>query len=254
VHEGVVRSVVKKIVCNDRTIAGKLKVEPVNIVIMQVYMPTSEYEDDEVEKFYDTIEEILEEDGKGDTNSIILGDWNRVVGEESYKNIVGSHGLGRRNHRGQMLIDFCERNGVIVTNTWFKKPKRRLYTWNAAGDWSRHQLDCILVKHRFRNSVKVVQTLPGADIDSDHNLLVAKFRTRRKKIIKFQKSRPKWDLEKLYAQRQRVQDKPEEKLCSIECESGNAEVQWNNMKECMHDTINDLVGKVEKRARKPWIT
>jgi type I site-specific restriction endonuclease len=51
-----------------------------------------------------------------------------------------------------------------------------------------------------------------------------------------------------------VQDTLEEKLCSIECESGNAEVQWNNIKECMLDTINDLVGKVEKRARKPWIT
>jgi len=98
-----------------------------------------------------------------------------------------------------------------------------------------------------------VQTLPGADIDSDHNLLVAKFRTRLK-IIKFQKSRPRWDLEKLYAQRQSVQDTLEEKLCSIECESGNAEVQWNNIKECMLNTINDLVGKVEKRARKPWIT
>ena len=99
-------------------------------------MPTSEYEDDEVEKLYDTIEEILEEDGKGDTNSIILGDWNSVVGDESYRNIVGSHGLGRRNHRGQMLIEFCERNGLIVTNTWFKKPKRRLYTWKAPGDWN----------------------------------------------------------------------------------------------------------------------
>ena len=103
-------SVAKKIVCNDRIIAIKLKAEPVNILIMHVYMPTSEYEVDEVEKLYDTIEEILEEDGKGDTNSIILGDWNSV-GEESYKNIVGSHGLGRRNHRGQMLIEFVKEMG-----------------------------------------------------------------------------------------------------------------------------------------------
>jgi len=72
---------------------------------------------------YDPIEEILEEVGKGDTSSIILGDWNSVVGDESYRNIVGSHGPGRRNHRGQMLIDFCERNGLIFTNTWFKNPK-----------------------------------------------------------------------------------------------------------------------------------
>jgi len=156
VHKSIVRSVVKKIVCSDRIIALKLKTEPVSILIMQVYMPTLEYEDDEVEKLHDTIEEILEEDGKGDTNNIILGDCNSVVRDEPYQNIVGSRGLGRWNHRGQMLIDFCERNGLIVTNTWFKKPKRRLYTWKTPGDWGRHQLDYLLMKHRFRNSVRDV--------------------------------------------------------------------------------------------------
>ena len=115
-----------------------------------------------------------------------------------------------------MLIDVCEGNGLIVTNTWFKKPKRRLYTWEAPGDWSRRQLNYILVKHRFRNGVKDVQTLPGADIDSDHKLLVSKVRTRLWKIIRFQKSRP----------RQRVLDILEEKLGAIECEIGNTEVQW----------------------------
>jgi len=88
------------------------------------------------------------------------------------------------------------------------------------------------MKHQFRNSVKDVQTLPGADIDSDHNLLlVAKICTRFKKIIRFQKRTPQRGLEKLYA-RQRVQDTLEEKLSAIGCESGNVKVQWNNMKEC----------------------
>ena len=73
-------------------------------------------------------------------------------------------------------------------------------------------MDYVLVKHRFRNSVNDVQTMPGADIDSDHNLLVAKICTRLKKIIRFQKRRPQWDLEKLYAQRQRMQDNLEEKF------------------------------------------
>jgi hypothetical protein len=75
-----------------------------------------------------------------------------------------------------------------------------------------------------------------------------------KKIIRFQKSRSRWDLEKLYAQRQRVQGTLEEKLSTFECESGNAEVRWKNITECVLDTISDLVGKVEKRARKPLIT
>ena len=131
VHKSRVRSVVKKTVCNDRIIALKLKAEPVSILIMQVYMPTLEYEDDEVEKLYGTNEEILEADGKGDTKNFILGDWNSTVGDEPHRNIVGSHALGRRSHRVQMLIDFCERNGLTVTNTWFKKPKRRLHTEGA---------------------------------------------------------------------------------------------------------------------------
>jgi hypothetical protein len=49
VHESVVRSVVEKIVCNDRIIALQLKAEPGSILIMQVHRPTSEYEDDEME-------------------------------------------------------------------------------------------------------------------------------------------------------------------------------------------------------------
>ena len=128
------------------------------------------------------------------------------------------------------------------------------YTWEAPRDWSRHQLDYILVKHRLRHSAKDVQTLPGADSDSDHNILVAKFCTRLKKIIRFQKRRHRWDLDKLSAKRQRAQDTLEEKFDLFVCEGMSAEVQWKNIKECVLNTISDLVGKDEKRARKPWIT
>jgi endonuclease/exonuclease/phosphatase family metal-dependent hydrolase len=122
------------------------------------------------------------EDGKGDTNTIIMGDWNSVVSNKSNSNICGPYGLGNRNKGGQMLIDFCGRAGFVITNTWFKKPKRRLYTGKAPADQHRHQLDYILVKQRYKNSVKDVQTQPGADIDSDHNLLVAKICTTLKRI------------------------------------------------------------------------
>jgi len=86
-------------------------------------------------------------------------------------------------------------------------------------------LDYILEKHRFRNIVKDVQTLHGADIDSYHNLLVTKICTTLKKIMRFKKRRPQWDLEKLYAQRQIVLDIPEQKFGAIGCDSGNVEVQ-----------------------------
>jgi exonuclease III len=99
VHKSTVGSVIKKIVCNDRIIAVELNAEPVNVLIVQVYMPTSDYEDEEVEELCDRIENILEEDGKGDTNTIIMGDWNNVVSDKSNDNICGSCGLGNRNKK-----------------------------------------------------------------------------------------------------------------------------------------------------------
>jgi endonuclease/exonuclease/phosphatase family metal-dependent hydrolase len=64
-----------------------------------------------------------------------------------------------------------------------------LYTWKAPGVRSPHQLDYVLVKQQFRKSVKDVQTLLGADIDSDHNVLVAKIHIRLMKIIRLQKKK-----------------------------------------------------------------
>jgi hypothetical protein len=99
-----------------------------------------------------------------------------------------------------------------------------------------------------------VQTQPGTDINSDHNLLVAEICTRLKRTIRLQKRKQGWDLEKLQAQRQKVHESLEEKLRTGDCVNRNVEGQWNNIKKCLLDTTPDCVGKVEKRVRKPLIT
>jgi hypothetical protein len=101
--------------------------------------------------------------------------------------------------------------------------------------------------------VKDVQRQPRADINSDHNLLVAKICTRLKRIIRLQRSKAVWDLEKLQARRQKVQESYEEKLHAGDCGNRNVEGRWN-IKKCLLDTMSDCVGKVEKRVRNPWIT
>jgi hypothetical protein len=78
--------------------------------MMQAYMPTSEHEDDEVEELYGIIEEILKEGGKGNTNTIIMGDWNSILKDEPYRNIVGTYGLERKSHRSQMFINLYPAN------------------------------------------------------------------------------------------------------------------------------------------------
>ena len=112
----------------DRIIMVKLQAEPVNMCIVQIYMPTSEHSDEEVEQIYDQIEELIKRQ-KGTENLLIMGDWNAVVGEGKDGDEVGPFGLGKRNDRGERLVEFCRRNNLMVTNTWFKQENRSSYTW-----------------------------------------------------------------------------------------------------------------------------
>ena len=96
---------------------------------------------------------------------------NAVVGEGKEDRVVGKFGLGKRNDRGERLIEFCKRQNLVITNTWFEQEKRRRFTWKSQGDLRRYQIDYILVRQRYRNCVKSSWSYPGADVDSDHNLV-----------------------------------------------------------------------------------
>lgn len=75
------------------------------------------------------------------------------------------------NERGEKLVEFCRRQKLTVTNYVLPTGKRRRCTWKAPGDGSRHQLGYVMVRQRYRNSVKNPRALPGADADTDHSLV-----------------------------------------------------------------------------------
>ena len=83
-----------------------------------------------------------------------------------------------------MLIEFCQENTLVIANTLFQQHKRRLYTWISPDGQHRNQIDYVLCSQRWRRSIQSVKTRPGADCDSDHELLIAKFRNKLKKVGK----------------------------------------------------------------------
>ena len=77
---------------------------------------------------------------------------------------------------------FCQENTLVITNTLFQQHKRRLYTWTSPDGQYQNQIDYILCSQRWRGSIQSAKTTLGADCGSDHELLIAKFRLKLKKI------------------------------------------------------------------------
>jgi hypothetical protein len=129
------------------------------------------------------LQQLLDDAPKKDT-ILIIGDWNAKVGETEVPGIVGKFGLGKHNDAGERVIDFCQDNHMVITNTWFQQPKRRLYTWTTPNGQHGNQIDYMLCNRRWKSSITSIKTRPGADCGTDHELLLACFRIKLKQIRK----------------------------------------------------------------------
>ena len=114
----------------------------------------------------------------------IIGVWNAKVGSQETPWITGKFGLGVQNETGQWRIEFCQENTLVIANTLFQQHKRRLYTWSSPDGQYQNQIDYILCTQRWRSSIQSAKPRLGADYGSDHELLIAKFILKLKKIGK----------------------------------------------------------------------
>ena len=93
--------------------------EPFNIMVIQVYDPTSNAEEAEVEQFYEDLQDLIELTPKKDV-LFIIEDWNAKVGSQEIRALTGKFGLGVQNEAGQRLTDFCQEKAVVIANTLFQ--------------------------------------------------------------------------------------------------------------------------------------
>ena len=128
---------------NDRMSSVHLQSKPFNMTVIQVYAPTSNAEEAEVERFYEGLQDLSELRPKKDV-LFIIGDWNAKVGSQETPGVTGKFGLGRRNEAGQRLIEFFQENALVIENTLFQQHMRRLYTWTSPDGQYQNQIDYIL--------------------------------------------------------------------------------------------------------------
>ena len=164
-------------------ISVRFQGKPLNITVIQVYAPTSNAEEAEVERFYEDLQDLLELTPKKDV-LFVIWDWNAKVGSQETPGITGKFGLAVQNEAGKRLIEFCQENILVIANTLFQQHKRRLYTWTSPDGQHQNQIDYILCSQRWRGSIQSAKTRLGANCCSDHELFIVKFRLKLKKVGK----------------------------------------------------------------------
>ena len=127
--------------------------KPFSITVIQVHAQTSNAEEAKVEQFYEDLQDLVELTPKNDV-LFIIGDWNAKVGSQETSGVAGKFGLEIQNEGGQRLIEFCQENALVITNTLFQQHKKRLYTWTSPDGQHRNQIDYILCSQRWKNSIQ----------------------------------------------------------------------------------------------------
>ena len=97
--------------------------KPFNITVIQVYAPTNNTEEAEVEWFYEDRQDLIELTPKKDI-LFIIGDWNAKAGSQEIPGVTGNFGLGVQNEAGKRLTEFCQENILVIANTLFQQHKK----------------------------------------------------------------------------------------------------------------------------------
>ena len=129
--------------CNiksDRMISFCFQGKSFNITVIQVYAPTSNAEEAEVEWFCEDLQDLLVLRPKEDVLFFIVY-WNAKVGSQEIPGVTDKFGLGVQNEAGKRPTEFCQENTLVKTNTLFQQHKRQRYTWTSPDGQYRNQID-----------------------------------------------------------------------------------------------------------------
>ena len=142
-----------------RMISVRFQSKPFNITVIQVYAPTSNAEETEVEQFYEDLQDLLKLTPKKDA-LFIIGDWNAKVGSQEIPGTRGKFGLGVQNEAGQRLTEFCQETALVIANVLFHQHKRRLYSWISSDGQHQNQID-YGVDHLMMSMYRVFSCVVG---------------------------------------------------------------------------------------------
>ena len=238
------------------------------LTLINVYGPTqSKVELDEKcrDEFYLKLGELIKKkkkDSKGKGMILIAGDFNSRVGSNDSDfpdGCIGPHSRGPRNDNGQTLVDFCESNGLCITNTLFQHPARHKTTWTQTKHMKKTgkvstifcMLDYIICQQRHRHMFTNSRSYAGTTLTSDHRLVAAKIvvswhRMRRMKCT----PTGRYNVDKIKYLKDDYEKELSTRLDGLRDEhKGKPQDLWDSAKTEMKTAAEKTVGTAERKSK-----
>ncbi|KAK3795530.1 hypothetical protein RRG08_036857 [Elysia crispata] len=228
----------------------------ININILQLYAPTNAASEEEKEEFYDQLQRITEKLPRKDVN-IIMGDANAKVGSDniSYEEVMGKQGLGVMNDNGERFADFCSLNDLVIGGTIFPHKDIHKATWVSPDGGTENQIDHICISRKFRRSLQDVRVFRGADIGSDHHLVIATFQLKLKRYSRNPTTK-RFKFQVNLLQGNKITDfgiTPKNRFQPLEHLDEDMETYWSQVKDSFISTCKEVLGEKDYK-HKDWIS
>jgi exonuclease III len=258
VHKDTANSVISWQPVSSRIITVRLSCMPQNLSIVQVYAPTSNSSEEKCDDFYSELEEVISNIPKKDI-LIIQGDWNAKIGPDAYADWAGTVGKfpwGETNERGLRLLEFARLHNLTIANTLFPHKASRRTTWHSPNGQFSNQIDFILTSKRFKSGINAnkTRTFPGADIGSDHDLVMMTMKTRLSRRSKPKNPRIRFNLEKLNDKSiaEEFQAKIGGKFAPLLLVEDIDELT-EGFNQALTEVAQEVLGK-QRKKKQPWIS
>ncbi|XP_074662637.1 uncharacterized protein LOC141915124 [Tubulanus polymorphus] len=259
VHKHKAPAIFKFQPISERVLVLRLNVKPFNMTIVQVYAPTSEATHETLERFHSEVNDVM---SKLPIQDVVMdnGDWYVKIGTDAYSGwlgTIGRLGLGKKNDQWLILLEFARTHNLSLLNTFCKQKLSRKASWHSPNGKSHNLIDYLMVDRRFLSSFNLMRTrtFPGADIGSDHDLVLTTMNLRLKRLPRKTNSRVKYYLDKLKNPETRdvYQVTIGGKFAPLLELDESANELCCKAKEAITTTADEIIGK-KKKLKSQWMT
>ena len=240
---------------NGRILRARFQTKYFKPTIIQTYAPSEDHNEESKESYYEQLQCICQKIPKHDL-LIIMSDFNAKIGNDNkgYEDILGIHGIGVLNDKGQRLIDFCQLNDLIIGGSLFQHNDIHQTTWIAPNGLIKNQIDHFCIKRKLRRSLLDVRAY-RADINSDHQLYIAKMETKLKSTAR----RSSAPIKKQNIERLKCSETSNKFIAELRNNLSatqpelNIETEWAKIKTIYIECATKILG-YRKQNHKQWIS